>query len=120
MFLKLVSFSERRRVVCYGYKGFVDGTIVDFYRGDISVPEENFEHSFDEFLIDRSDFEEFIVKSLISVKSCIFKEYLLDAIGKTAYIEYSTVESEYLSYYSALENLINGYRDIHNFHYLLN
>ncbi|OBQ35378.1 MAG: hypothetical protein AN485_13780 [Anabaena sp. MDT14b] len=120
MFLKLVSFSERRRVVCYGYKGFVDGTIVDFYRGDISVPEENFEHSFDEFLIDRSDFEEFIVKSLIPVKSCIFKEYLLDAIGKTAYVEYSTLESEYLSYYSALENLINGYRDIHNFHHILN
>ncbi|MDB9438916.1 hypothetical protein PN450_19420 [Dolichospermum lemmermannii CS-548] len=120
MFLKLVSFSERRRIVCYGYKGLLCGEIVDYYRGDISIPEENFEHSFNDFLIDAQFFEEFIVKSLIQVKSCIFKEYLLDAIGKTAYREYSTVESEYLSYYSALENLINGYRDIHNFHYLLN
>lgn len=52
VFLKLVSFSERRRVACYGYRGFLEGKIIDFYRGDISVPEENFNHSQDEVLID--------------------------------------------------------------------
>lgn len=44
---------------------------------------------------------------------------MFDAIGKVAYREYSSLESEYLSYYSALENLVNGYRDTHNFHYIL-
>ena len=119
IFLKLVSFSERRRVVCYGYKGFLSGEIVDFYRGDISIPKEDFHHSFNETLIEIRDFEEFISQALSSGKSCIFKEHLFDAIGKTGYREYSSLESEYLSYYSALENLVNGYRDSFNFHYIL-
>lgn len=119
VFLKLVSFSERRRVVCYGYKGFLSGEIVDFYRRDISIPKEDFNHSSDETLIDNRDLEEFISQALSSGRSCIFKEHLFDAIGKAAYREYSSLESEYLSYYSALENLVNGYRDNFNFHYIL-
>ncbi len=118
-FLKLVSFSERRRVVCYGYKGILDGEIIDFYRGDISVPEENFDHSSNEVLIDVQDFEEFTLKALEIGRSCIFIKHLFDAVGKAAYREYSSLESEYLSYYSALENLVNGYRDTHDFHYIL-
>lgn len=118
-FLKLVSFSERRRVVCYGYKGILESEIIDFYRGDISVPEEDFNHSTNEVLIDSQDFEEFTLRSLNAGRSCFFREHLFDAIGKAAYREYSSLESEYLSYYSALENLINGYRDTHDFHYIL-
>jgi hypothetical protein len=119
IFLKLVSFSERRRVVCYGYKGILESEIIDFYRGDISVPEEDFNHSINDVLIDSQDFEEFTSKSLNTGRNCFFREHLFDAIGKAAYREYSSLESEYLSYYSALENLVNGYRDMHNFHYVL-
>lgn len=119
IFLKLVSFSERRKVVCYGYKGILESEIIDFYRGDISVPEEDFNHSRNEVLVNAKDFEEFIQKSLSAGKKCSFREHLFDAIGKVAYREYSSLESEYLSYYSALENLINGYRDAHKFHYIL-
>lgn len=119
LFLKLVSFSERRRIVCYGYRGILNSKIIDFYRGDISVPEENFDHSNNEVLIDVQDFEKFTLKALKTGRSCIFREHLFDAIGKAAYREYSSLESEYLSYYSALENLVNGYRDTHDFHYIL-
>jgi hypothetical protein len=119
IFLKLVSFSERRRVVCYGYKGFLSGEKVKFYRRDISIPKEDFNHSSNETLIEIREFEEFISQALSSGRSCIFKEHLFDAIGKVAYREDSSLESEYLSYYSALENLVNGYRDSFNFHYIL-
>ena len=118
VFLKLVSFSERRRVVCYGYKGTLANETVEFYRGDISIQKEDFEYSFNETLIDIQDFEEFISQAILTGKSCIFKEDLFAAIGKVAYREYSSIESEYLSYYSALENLINGYRDTNAFHYI--
>jgi hypothetical protein len=117
-FLKLVSFAERRRIVCYGYRG-ISGKMTDFYRGDISIPEEDFEHSSNETLIDINDFQEFISQVLPNAKNCIFREHLFDAIGKIAYRENSTLESEYLSYYSALENLVNGYRDTRSFHYIL-
>jgi hypothetical protein len=101
VFLKLVSLSERRRVVCYGYEGFLDSELIEFYRGDISVPKEDWEHSINETLIDIGDFEDFISKTFLTLKNCIFQEYLLDAIAKAAYCEYSTLESKYLSYYSA-------------------
>jgi hypothetical protein len=119
LFLKLVSFSERRRVVCYGYRGFSGNALIEFYKGDIYVPKEDFEHSVNEVLIDIGDFEDFIGQAFLAGKNCVFKEHLFDAIGKTAYREYSTLESEYLSYYSALENLVNGYRDTHSLHYIL-
>ncbi|OKH36513.1 hypothetical protein NIES2101_36895 [Calothrix sp. HK-06] len=119
IFLKMVSFSERTKIVCYGYKGILENEIVDFYRGDIFVPEEDFNHSNNEVLIDVQDFEEFTLKSLNAGRNCPFREHLFDAIGKAAYREYSSLESEYLSYYSALENLLNGYRDTHNLHYIL-
>lgn len=119
LFLKLVSFSERRRIVCYGYKGFSGNESIEFYRGDISIPEENFAHSHNETLIDNQDFHEFISQCFISAKNCIFKDYLFDAIGKTSSYEDSTVESDYLRYYSALENLVNGYRETHGLCYIL-
>jgi hypothetical protein len=119
IFLKLVSFAERRRIVCHGYKGISNDEIVDFYRGDISVPEEDFDHSFNETLIDEQDFQEFILQVLPNAENCIFREHLFDAIGKIAYRENSTLESEYLNYYSGLENLVNGYRDTFSLHYIL-
>lgn len=85
IFLKLVSFSERRRVVCYGYKGILESETINFYRSDISVPKENFDHSFNEVLIDVQDFEEFTLKSLNAGGNCFFREHLFDAIGKAAY-----------------------------------
>ncbi|MBD1857691.1 MULTISPECIES: hypothetical protein [Leptolyngbya] len=118
-FLKLVSFAERRRIVCYGYRGISDGEITDFYRGDIFVPEEDFDHLLSETLIDKRDFQEFVSQVSPIAENCVFREHLFDAIGKIAYRESSTLESEYLSYYSALENLVNGYRDASSFHYIL-
>jgi hypothetical protein len=108
-FLTLVSFAERRSIVCYGYGGISNGKMTDFYRGDLSVPKEDFGYSLNETLINIEDFQEFILKALPHAKACVFRDYLFDAIGKTAYRKKTTLESEYLSYYSALENLVNGY-----------
>jgi hypothetical protein len=117
-FLKLVSLSERRRIVCYGYRGVLDGEMVDFYRGDISIPEQSSQSSNDP-LIDLQDFPEFIFKVLKMSKDCNFREYLFDAIGKVACREYASIESEFLSYYSALENLVNGYGKSQESHKIL-
>jgi hypothetical protein len=62
-FLKVVSFSERRRIICYGYQGFLNRGInnsyevVDFYRGDISIPKEDIDLSHTDTLIDMQYFE---------------------------------------------------------------
>jgi len=119
VFLKLVSLSERRRVVCYGYQGSLDSELINFYRGDVSIPEENWQHSINKTLIDIGDFENFISQTFLTLNNCLFKDHLLDAITKATYCEYSTLESKYLTYYSALENLVNGYRDTYALHYIL-
>jgi hypothetical protein len=115
IFLRIVSFSERRRIACYGYKAFVQGNeskVIDFYRSGLIIPEENFNYSQDNILIDGQDFEEFIVHSLQKLRDCAFKEHLLEAIVKAVQAEDSILESQYLTYYSALENLVNGHRKI--------
>ncbi|BAZ46828.1 hypothetical protein NIES4102_38680 [Chondrocystis sp. NIES-4102] len=119
LFLKLVSFSQRRKITCYGYRSIIENEFVDFYRGDVSVPKENFEHSTDDLLIDPSIFSNFISYALLAVNNCSFKGYLTDAISKAAYCKYATLESEYLSYYAAIENLVNGYKDEHSLHFIL-
>jgi hypothetical protein len=121
-FLRLVSFSERRRIACYGYKGNVFGItseIIDFYKYGSFVPEENFDHSFNDVLIDGQYFENFVVEALKSLRECTFKEYLFEAIIKATPNANSFLESEYLTYYSALENLVNGFRDTQNLHLVL-
>jgi hypothetical protein len=113
-FLRIVSFSERRRIACYGYKAFVNDNehkVIDFYRSGLIIPEDNFNHLQDNVLIDGQDFEEFIVHSLQKLKDCASKEYLLEAIIKAVPTEDSFLESQYLTYYSALENLVNGHRE---------
>jgi hypothetical protein len=114
-FLILVSFSERRRIVCYGCKGVLEEKIVDYYRSDISIPDKkDFEESDDDSLIDLLYFEKFMIKAMDFKATCPFSQQLFEAIKKAAFHEYSSVESEYLSHYSALENLINGYREVNN------
>ena len=119
LFLKLVSFSERRKVMSYGYKAFIDNEFIDFFRGDISIPKENIDHSINDVLIQPSNFQDFINHSLITANDCTFKDYLFDAISKASYCKYANIESEYLSYYAAIENLVNGYKDEHSLHFIL-
>jgi hypothetical protein len=122
LLLRIVSFSERRKIACYGYTAYSQGDIheaIDFYKPGSLIPKENFEHSHDNLLIEGEYFEEFIMQSLKNLRDCAFKEYLLEAIGKAAYHANTHIESDYLTYYSALENLVNGFRDTHNLRFIL-
>lgn len=132
-FLMIVSFSERRRIACYGYRAentCVDTNdiqeFVDYYRPSSHIPAEDFNYVYNDILIDGEYFREFIVQALSNSIKCEFKEYLLEAIEKIVYRKnisptgtYLFSIDDYLSYYSALENLVNGFRDTQNIHFIL-
>lgn len=112
LFLELVSFSERRKIVCFGYEGYSAGKKETFFRRDIVIPEDDIENISIQPLIDRHNFKEFITTSWKKLDKCRFKSYLVDALRKASYPNYSNGESACLSYYSALENLVNGYKSM--------
>ncbi len=132
-FLMIVSFSERRRIACYGYRA--ENTcsdtnniheVVDYYRPSSHIPAENFNYVYEDTLIDGEYFREFMIQALNNSIKCEFKEYLFEAIGKIVCRKnisptgtYLFSIDDYLSYYSALENLVNGFRDTQNLHHIL-
>jgi hypothetical protein len=84
---------------------------------------EDFNYVHEDILIGGEYFREFIVQALNNSMKCGFKEYLFEAIAKIVYRRnisptgtYLFSTDDYLSYYSALENLVNGFRDIQNLH----
>jgi hypothetical protein len=132
-FLMIASFSERRRIACYGYRAENIGSdtndiqeVVDYYRPSSHIPAEDFNYTYNNILIDGEYFREFIIQALSNSIKCEFKEYLLEAIEKIVYRKnisptgtYLFSTDDYLSCYSALENLVNGFRDIKNLHFIL-
>ena len=70
-------------------------------------------------LICPRNFIEFIKQALSLANKCTFKDYLFDSINKASYCKYSNIENEYLSYYAALENLVNGFKNERNLHFIL-
>jgi hypothetical protein len=159
--LSLVSFSERRRIVCLGYQRLVRNELRKFYRNNISIPSKEGNRSSDLLLLYGEDFHDFIKKTWKSILTsrtyfeneigksidaivlildlhpvvlsrifsawtlkifdvikvlgeiiCDVYNYLFNAISKIFPKTNSTIESEYLRYYSALENLINAHRKL--------
>jgi hypothetical protein len=165
--LSLVSFSARRRIMCWGYKILVENELSEFYRNNISVPSKEEDKSINSMLLHGENFHDFLKKtwksvidsriffeneiekaiaaiSILEVYSvvvlsillewilgffevievvakifCDVYSYLFEAISKIVPKTNSTIESEYLRYYSALENLINAHRKLADISFIL-
>lgn len=109
-FLMLTSFSARQRCACLGWEMYGSSKITKFYRRDIAIPKIKKDHSSNDTLIDIEDFKDFIgiaYKSFIQTKQ---KELLRQAVYKAIGGGNTTLENDYLSLYSALENIVLLYR----------
>lgn len=102
--LMFTSFSARQRCVCLGWEKYDYSKIITNYRRSISIPDEK-KHSFHETLIEVNDFAEFITTVFDYFTSSKRKELLRQAIFR-AMREKGTIESNFLSLYSALETLV--------------
>lgn len=105
-FLMLTSFSARQRCACLGWELYGASHLTRFYRRDMAIPEIKKDHSVNDALIDIQDFEEFIgivYGNFVQTKK---KDLLRQVVHRAIDRENTTVESNYLRLYSALETLV--------------
>lgn len=105
--LLLASLANRHRCSCVGWEFLEENLITDFFRGDISVPEEKKDNH--DVLIDIGDIEEFLQTAFDNFRDLEFKQNIRRAIMLTL-PDRETVESEFLSLFTALETLVLGFR----------
>lgn len=111
-FLILVTFAERHRCICLGWGIGELKTYTKYYRRDLVIPDIRKEQSFSGMLIEISDFEEFIKQAYSKFIEIKPKDLIRQAIQYTtsAYDTDKTLESSFLTLYSALETLLLHFR----------
>lgn len=109
-FLMLTSFAARQRCVCLGWDSNDSSKITRFFRRDMAIPEIKRDHSYNEALIDLRNFKDFIITAYNSFIKIERKDLIRQAIHRAIGREGRTIESTYLTLYSAFETLILYYR----------
>ena len=107
-FLLLVSFVERSRCVCLGWEITDNEGYTRYYRRNLAIPDLKKPRGFFDALFDLQDFEEFIELAYDRFNGIEVKELIRHAIQYTiaAYSTDKTLESSFLSLYTALETLV--------------
>ena len=105
-FLMIVSFLSRQRCVCVGWESWDSLGKTVYYRGNISLPGANIDHTDADALIIRP-----YIKSSISECYKYFveethKELLRTDIYKIIDWQHSSIEKGYLSLFSAIETFV--------------
>lgn len=109
-FLLLSSFAVRQRSVCIGWEVFDSVGHTRFYRGDISVPENNPKHSVDDGLIKPEHYEEFLQQVYDKFVNEPFIDLLRDSIRGVLPHKGFTAEARFTSLFSSLETLVLLFR----------
>lgn len=108
-FLSLVSFAERQRCVCLGWYASDSKGFIRHYRRKMAIPETPNDRPH-LILIDRKDFDTFINIAYNSFIRLEPRTILRDAIQKTIFHNSGTIESHFMSLYSALETIVLFFR----------
>ena len=116
-FLRLSSLALRHSCVCVGFDIVnTEGYILDFYRRNISIPPTN-EDRYDE-LIDIINIKEFLSTTYQKFIELERNDLIRQAINYTIPRENRTIESSFISLYSALETLILYFRRNENLEFV--
>jgi len=103
--LVLTSFAERQRCLNLGYDtSEIDGTLREYYRGNVAVPE--FKGDRNNLLIKGADFNEFLQIAYNHFTSIESVDLVRQAINYVIPSERGTVQSIFISLYSALETIV--------------
>ena len=104
-FLVLVSFAERQRCVCLGWEADDSAGHIRHYRREMAIPEKNDQEP-DLTLISKKEFESFIHVAYEQFTMLKPRNLFREAIQKTIHRKGETIESNYMSLYSALETIV--------------
>jgi len=115
--LLLTSFAERQRCLNLGYDiSEVNGTLREYYRGNVALPKFRDKHR--NWLIETADIQEFLntaYKQLTSIESV---DLVRQAINYTIPSKGKTIQSIFVSLYSALETIVLHFRRRSNLEFI--
>jgi hypothetical protein len=103
--LLLTSFAERQRCLNLGYDtSEIDGTLREYYRANVAIPE--FRDNSNNLLIEQADIQEFLNTAYKQFKSIEAIDLVRQAINYVIPSKGETIQSIFISLYSALETIV--------------
>lgn len=105
--LMLTSLAESRRCVCLGWDIWGAGSRTRYFRRDITIPKPSQDHDLNLVLIDLAEFEGFLTQAYATLVNSSHQDMLRQAIYRAVPREGQTVESQFLTLYSALETMVS-------------
>lgn len=108
--LLLASFAARHLCVCIGWEAADTYSYTQRYLGNRTIPPEKMEKSYNEEIIDLSAFPDFMASAYRQFTSMKSNESLRRAIHFAIPGEHTTIDSDFIRLYSALEMLVLHFR----------
>jgi hypothetical protein len=119
-FLLIASLATRERCVCVGWEVFDQIGRTEFYRRNISIPESEGKHNFNDDLIDVRFHDEFVRSVYPKFASDPWVELLRDAIRATLPQRRAFLEPRFTGLFSAIESLVLSFRRQHGLEFVFN
>lgn len=117
-FLLIVSFAARQSCICVGWEVARPEKVTRYYRRELTIPSIKKDHSFNDTLIDPSNFDEFITIAYSRFLEFTPRDFLRQLLWKVN-AKLSSVEERILVLFSALETLVAWFRQTHHFETIL-
>jgi hypothetical protein len=118
-FLLLVSFAERHRCICLGWHVCDAISLTRYFRRGIVIPPAEKSHDFDDMLVPPKHFKPFFKTAYHFFAKIEQKDFFRQTIFRVIGREGHTVESSFISLYSAIESLVLIFRSIGGLEYIL-
>jgi hypothetical protein len=117
-FLLIASLATRERCVCVGWEVFDQIGHTEFYRRDISIPESEGRHDFNDDLIHARFHDEFVRTLYPKFASDPSIELVRDAVRATLPQRRAFLEARFTGLFSAIETLVLSFRRQHGLEFV--
>ncbi len=118
-FLLIASFASRTRTACLGFDAVSLNVNSSYYRGDLTFPNGESEFNFNDGLVAKQDFEEFMNHCYSTFSKYPNKKVLQRAIWALVPGEPKTLEENFLLLFAGIETLLLEYRRQENLEFVI-
>lgn len=118
-FLTLVSFAERRRLICIGWDFYNTNSHSSFYRRNVAIPEPEKDLSDSKSLIEGFDVHDFIRKTYKTFSKIDQRDLIRQAMQCVVASLEAPIESSFQTLFAALETLMKSFKINRDFETIL-
>lgn len=118
-YLLLVSLATRTRTTCFGWQIVNKMGSIKRYRPNVSIPDGYALPSLNDGLIDRSQLQDFLDSSFLTFECSTHRSAIRAAIYAIVPARSRVLESDFLSLFSSLEEILLSYRKQNELEHIL-